>query len=99
MNVLQNSLKKLGVNTIQGIEEVNMIRDDGHVLHFINPKGNRPPKDLVVIYHTHHVHMCTDTRSLSLKYSPIPVQASLAANTFAITGNPEEKRKFIFTPI
>jgi nascent polypeptide-associated complex subunit beta len=34
-----------------------MIKDDGHVLHFTNPK----------------------------------VQASLAANTFAITGTPEEK--------
>lgn len=54
---LQNTLKKLGVNNIQGIEEVNMIKDDGHVLHFTNPK----------------------------------VQASLTANTFAITGNPEEK--------
>ena len=36
---LQNSLKKLAVNNIQGIEEVNMIKDDGHVLHFTNPKG------------------------------------------------------------
>lgn len=39
-HMLQNTLKKLGVNTIQGIEEVNMIKDDGHVLHFTNPKGN-----------------------------------------------------------
>ena len=54
---LQNSLKKLAVNSIQGIEEVNMIKDDGHVLHFPNPK----------------------------------VQASLSANTFAISGNCEEK--------
>eukprot|EP00731_Ephydatia_muelleri_P017996 Em0011g36a len=54
---LQNSLKKLGVNSIQGIEEVNMMKEDGHVLHFTNPK----------------------------------VQASLTANTFAISGNCEEK--------
>lgn len=58
-SVLQNCLKKLGVNSIQGIEEVNMIKDDGRVLHFTNPK----------------------------------VQASLSANTFAISGNPEDKRK------
>jgi len=35
---LQSSLKKLGVNNIPGIEEVNMIRDDGSVIHFNNPK-------------------------------------------------------------
>merc|ERR1712083_1046083 len=49
---LQSSLKKLSVNNIPGIEEVNMIKDDGSVIHFNNPK----------------------------------VQASLAANTFAVTG-------------
>lgn len=38
-----------------------MIKDDGHVLHFTNPK----------------------------------VQASLTANTFAITGNCEEKRELL----
>ncbi|CAO2588436.1 Transcription factor BTF3 homolog 4 [Lemmus lemmus] len=48
---LQSSLKKLAVNNIAGIEEVNMIKDDGTVIHFNNPK----------------------------------VQASLSANTFAIT--------------
>merc|ERR1711970_341787 len=45
------------MNNIPGIEEVNMIRDDGHVIHFNNPR----------------------------------VQASLAANTFAITGHAETK--------
>lgn len=35
---LQLSLKKLGVNTIPGIEEVNMIKNDGSVIHFNNPK-------------------------------------------------------------
>merc|ERR1712121_324028 len=54
---LQTSLKKLSVNTIPGIEEVNMIKDDGQVIHFNNPK----------------------------------VQASLQANTFAITGHAETK--------
>lgn len=54
---LQNSLKKLAVNGIPGIEEVHMIKDDGHVIHFNNPK----------------------------------VQASLPANTFAISGHAETK--------
>jgi len=35
---LQTSLKKLAVNNIPGIEEVNMIKDDGQVIHFTNPK-------------------------------------------------------------
>uniref|UniRef100_T1J7G2 Transcription factor BTF3 n=1 Tax=Strigamia maritima TaxID=126957 RepID=T1J7G2_STRMM len=55
---LQSSLKKLSVNMIPGIEEVNMIKDDGTVIHFNNPK----------------------------------VQASLTANTFAISGQNETKQ-------
>lgn len=35
---LQNTLKRLGVNTIPGIEEVNIFKDDD-VIHFVNPKG------------------------------------------------------------
>ncbi|XP_066914724.1 transcription factor BTF3 homolog 4-like [Clytia hemisphaerica] len=54
---LQVTLKKLSVNPIPGIEEVNMIKDDGQVIHFKNPK----------------------------------VQASLGANTFAVTGPCENK--------
>lgn len=55
---LQSSLKKLSVNTIPGIEEVNIIKNDGGVIHFNNPK----------------------------------TQASLATNTFAITGHGENKQ-------
>merc|ERR1712121_620351 len=35
---LQGALKKMSVNPIPGIEEVNMIKDDGTVIHFNNPK-------------------------------------------------------------
>ncbi|KAB0357501.1 hypothetical protein FD754_001657 [Muntiacus muntjak] len=55
---LQFSLKKLGVNNISGIEEVNMFTNQGTVIHFNNTK----------------------------------VQASLAANTFTITGHSETKQ-------
>lgn len=55
---LQSSLKKLSVNTVPGIEEVNIIKNDGTVIHFNNPKA----------------------------------QASLATNTFAITGTNEIKQ-------
>merc|ERR1712235_145549 len=35
---LQSQLKKLQINPIPGIEEVNMFKDDGSVLHFSAPK-------------------------------------------------------------
>lgn len=35
---LQSTLKKLSVNSIPGIEEVNMIKNDGSVIHFSNPR-------------------------------------------------------------
>lgn len=36
---LQASLKKLSVQPIQAIEEVNMFKEDGNVIHFSHPKG------------------------------------------------------------
>merc|ERR1719253_1570803 len=35
---LQAQFKKLGVNNIPGIEEVNMFQEDGSVIHFSAPK-------------------------------------------------------------
>ncbi|TFY70203.1 hypothetical protein EVG20_g2799 [Dentipellis fragilis] len=35
---LQGALKKLNVQPIAGVEEVNMFREDGNVLHFTAPK-------------------------------------------------------------
>jgi len=55
---LQSTLKRLGVNNIPGIEEVNLFKDDGTVIHFVNPK----------------------------------VQASIAANTYVISGHAETKK-------
>ena len=39
---LQTSLKKLNVQPIQAIEEVNMFKSDGNVIHFAAPKGKHP---------------------------------------------------------
>mmetsp|Transcript_2520 Transcript_2520/g.5258 ORF Transcript_2520/g.5258 Transcript_2520/m.5258 type:complete len:171 (+) Transcript_2520:52-564(+) len=50
---LQGVVKKLGATNIPGIEEVNLFKEDGKVIHFVNPK----------------------------------VQASIAANTYIISGN------------
>lgn len=54
---LQYTLRSVGAANIPGIEEVQMIKDDGHVLTFHNPK----------------------------------VQAAPNANTYVISGVPEEK--------
>ncbi|ODN87123.1 nascent polypeptide-associated complex subunit beta [Cryptococcus wingfieldii CBS 7118] len=35
---LQAALKKLGVQPIAGVEEVNMFKEDGNVLHFAAPR-------------------------------------------------------------
>ncbi|ORX61936.1 putative transcription factor btf3-like protein [Hesseltinella vesiculosa] len=35
---LQSSLQKLNVQPIPGIEEVNMFKDDGKVIHFAHPR-------------------------------------------------------------
>merc|ERR1712087_214131 len=54
---LQNTLKRLGVNVIPGIEEVNIFKDET-VIHFTNPK----------------------------------VQASIAANTYVVSGPSQTKK-------
>eukprot|EP00245_Coleochaete_scutata_P017328 TRINITY_DN8457_c0_g1_i1.p1 TRINITY_DN8457_c0_g1~~TRINITY_DN8457_c0_g1_i1.p1 ORF type:complete len:152 (-),score=50.26 TRINITY_DN8457_c0_g1_i1:564-1019(-) len=54
---LQSTLKRLGVNTIPGIEEVNIFKDET-VIHFVNPK----------------------------------VQASIAANTYVVSGPSQTKK-------
>ena len=55
----QGTLKRLGVNTIPGIEEVLLINADGSALQFTNPK----------------------------------VQASIAANTYVVSGASQHKRE------
>lgn len=55
---MKTTLNKLNVRDIPAIEEVNLFRDDSHVIHFANPK----------------------------------VQASIAANTYVVSGNAETKK-------
>jgi len=43
---LQTALKKLNVQPIQAIEEVNMFKADGNVIHFAAPKGTTSPANL-----------------------------------------------------
>lgn len=44
---LQGTLKRLGVNNIPGIEEVNLFQTDGNVIHFNQPKGKLPIMNLL----------------------------------------------------
>jgi len=50
---LQSNLKKLSVTNIPGIEEVNMIKDDGTVIHFNNPKvqASVPANTFAIVGH------------------------------------------------
>jgi len=48
---LQTSLKKLNVQPIQSIEEVNMFKGDGNVIHFAAPKVHASvPSNTFAIY-------------------------------------------------
>lgn len=78
---LQGTLKRLGVNNIPGIEEVNLFKDDGNVIHFTNPKG--------IIFHFFFFEIC------NLFF--ILVQASIAANTYVVSGHSETKSNFLIT--
>ncbi|KAL8859829.1 MAG: hypothetical protein Q9178_003662 [Gyalolechia marmorata] len=48
---LQTSLKKLNVQPIQAIEEVNMFKEDGNVIHFAAPKVHAAvPSNTFAVY-------------------------------------------------
>ncbi|OAA43383.1 nascent polypeptide-associated complex (NAC) subunit [Beauveria brongniartii RCEF 3172] len=48
---LLQTLKKLNTQPIQGIEEVNMFKEDGNVIHFKGPKVNASvPSNTFAIY-------------------------------------------------
>ena len=77
------------VNNIPGIEEVNMIKDDGSVIHFNNPKVRR--SDSIELHHIGVIIAISSDPKLHNDFS-LQVQASLAANTFAVTGHAENKQ-------
>lgn len=51
---LQSTLKKLACNPIPGIEEVNLIKGDGTVIHFNNPRtqASLPSNVFAITGHT-----------------------------------------------
>lgn len=81
---LQSTLKRIGVNTIPSIEEVNIFRDDS-VIQFANPKG----KIRNHIFSGMHLHKFS-LWWLNLFVFP-SVQASIVANTWVVSGSPQTK--------
>ena len=78
---LQQNLKKMGVSQIAEIEEVNLIMDNGTVVHFDHPRVCE--RDRLLCSSLCHTH-----RTLS----PTPqVQASIQSNTYVVSGNPSTK--------
>ncbi|GJJ15134.1 Nascent polypeptide-associated complex subunitbeta [Clathrus columnatus] len=58
---LQSALKKLNVQPIPGVEEVNMFREDGNVLHFTAPKVHAAlSANTIAIYGAGHVKELTE---------------------------------------
>lgn len=103
---LQTALKKLNVQPIQAIEEVNMFKEDGNVIHFAAPKGacfsisfNSCLSSLQSLLHFDPLLTFLATFSLPPptrlppKTNPFPstVHASVPSNTFAIYGAGEDK--------
>lgn len=74
-------LKKLQLGTINGIEEVNIFKNNGEVIHIKNPKS----MIYIIVY-----FFCL-TNYLPVYLHSI-VQASTPSNTFVIGGNIEIKQ-------
>jgi len=80
---LQGALKKLNVQPIPGVEEVNMFREDGNVLHFSAPKG------AIASFLTSVVQDPVPSQKYATDQSP--VHAAVSANTFAVYGTGQVK--------
>merc|ERR1712110_430678 len=72
---LQSSLKKLAANSIPGIEEVNMFKDSGEVIHFSNPKVQASLGS-----NTYAISGPADTKSLQDMLPTIMSQMGLTAD-------------------
>lgn len=96
---LQSTLKRVGVNTIPAIEEVNIFKDDA-VIQFLNPKGWSTnlnfPSILSHQFFIFFIAFVFGNWWLIILLSFIPVQASIAANTWVVTGSPQTKSIFSF---
>jgi nascent polypeptide-associated complex subunit beta len=88
---LQAALKKMNVQPIQGIEEVNMFKSDGNVIHFSAPKGRF--YSIQVPFQQFHSIVLEWSHSGEQRkpLTQSPVHASVPSNTFALYGHGEDK--------
>ncbi|CAF3545448.1 unnamed protein product [Rotaria sordida] len=84
---LQSSLKKLAANNIQGIEEVNMFKDNGEVIHFSNPKVQASLSSNTFAISGH-----SDTKSLQEMLPTIMSQMGMS--TDSVLASEAGRRKF-----
>lgn len=85
---LQATLKKMNVQPIQAIEEVNMFKEDGNVIHFNAPRGEFH----CIPSQTHPIPVVQIPAIHPAPLTNLPtVHASVPSNTFALYGNGEEK--------
>ncbi|UJR28366.1 hypothetical protein I4U23_009609 [Adineta vaga] len=84
---LQSSLKKLTANNIQGIEEVNMFKDNGEVIHFANPKVQASLGS-----NTYAISGASDTKSLQEMLPTIMSQMGMGTDSGF--GGETGRRKF-----
>jgi NACalpha-BTF3-like transcription factor len=90
---LQNTLKRLGVNVIPGIEEVMIMKDD-NVIHFTNPKGMLTScfsifhAVLPAVFRIAGCILLTHHRQI---LNLLAVQASIGANTYVVSGQSQER--------
>ena len=74
---IANAMKKINGQVIPGIEQVNLFKDDGNIIHFAKPTGTLP----------NHASSCALHANLCF----LLVQAAVGCNTFCISGFSEEK--------
>lgn len=89
---LQSTLKRIGVNAIPAIEEVNIFKEDV-VIQFINPKGIRYVNWIWILHNYLFGQFFLLTSSAFICFI---VQASIAANTWVVSGSPQTKSMFSF---
>jgi nascent polypeptide-associated complex subunit beta len=79
---LQSTLKKLAVNNIPGIEEVNLIKSDGSVIHFNNPRtqASLPSNVFAITGHTETKNVSRVAISREIFYSRLCVSWMFTLN-------------------
>ena len=90
---LSGVLKKLGTQTIPGIEEVNLFTSDSNIIHFASPKVSSR-----VSFTTCKLPIfCLVSQQINLYIAP-QVQANVQAHTFVVSGNAVTKPVEFFLP-